>query len=185
VARGKFRQDLYYRLNVLALHLSPLRERRQDIGPLARGMAARFGEKFKKGPLDILPEALAALEAFPWPGNIRQLENVVQQAVLMSRGVQLLAEHLPACVRDASAGRVPGPTAAEPRGNEGGGPLAQDRDRDERSVIERALEEHDHCRSKVAQALGISRVTLYSKMKKYGLLDRPLPWPRRAGRGPG
>ncbi|HJT76440.1 MAG TPA: sigma 54-interacting transcriptional regulator, partial [Gemmataceae bacterium] len=146
VAQGKFRQDLYYRLNVLALHLPPLRERPQDVGPLARGMAARFNRKFNKGLFDISPEALAALEAFPWPGNIRQLENVVQQAVLMSSGPELLVRHLPQPVRDAAAApRVPPPAAAPADGS-----LAANRDQHERTVIERTLEEHNNCRSRAA-----------------------------------
>src|SRR5581483_2082816 len=75
VERGRFRLDLYYRLNVMSFHLPPLRERVQDIAPLARGMAARFTRKFKKDLFDISPEAMTALEAFSWPGNLRQLEN--------------------------------------------------------------------------------------------------------------
>src|SRR5207245_1515072 len=94
VDRGKFRPDLYYRLNVMSFHLPPLRERVQDIAPLVRGMAARFTQKFNKELFDITPAAMAALEAFPWPGNIRQLENVVQQAVLVSAGPELLVQHL-------------------------------------------------------------------------------------------
>ena len=84
----------------MSFHLPPLRERVQDIAPLVRGMAARFNTKFRKDLFDISPEALAALETFPWPGNIRQLENVVQQAVLVSSGPELLREHLPQPVRE-------------------------------------------------------------------------------------
>src|SRR5262245_60215077 len=90
VDQGKFRQDLYYRLNVMSFYLPPLRERVQDLGPLARGMAARYAQKFGKELFAISPEALAGLEAYPWPGNIRQLENVIQQSVLMSTGPELL-----------------------------------------------------------------------------------------------
>src|SRR5262245_61139229 len=90
VEQGRFRQDLYYRLNVMSFYLPPLRERVQDIGPLARGMAARFAQKFGKELFAISPEAMAGLEAYTWPGNIRQLENVIQQSVLMSTGPELL-----------------------------------------------------------------------------------------------
>src|SRR5438132_3919880 len=100
VERGKFRRDLYYRLNVMSFHLPPLRERVQDIAPLVRGMAARFNNKFHKDLFDIHPAAMAALEAFPWPGNIRQLENVVQQAVLVRTGPQVLLQHLPPALQD-------------------------------------------------------------------------------------
>jgi transcriptional regulator with PAS, ATPase and Fis domain len=104
VAQGKFRQDLYYRLTVLSIHLPPLRERWQDIEPLARAMMARFADRFGKVVSAISPEALAALHAFPWPGNVRQLENAVQHAVLVSRGPELLKEHLPVCVGQPAFG---------------------------------------------------------------------------------
>jgi transcriptional regulator with PAS, ATPase and Fis domain len=160
VGRGKFREDLYYRLNVLAFHLPPLRERREDIAPLARSLARRFSHKFRKEVCDIQPEALAALESFPWPGNIRQLENVVQQAVLVSRGPVLLLQHLPRWVQDQ---------AAPNRGPGAGGVLHVSRESTEREVIRGALAAAGQCRSRAAHALGISRVTLYKKMKKYGL----------------
>jgi len=162
VRRGRFREDLYYRLNVMAFHLPPLRERIEDIGPLARAMAARFTTRFRKDLFDIHAQAVDALETFPWPGNIRQLENAMQQAVLVSSGPELLLEHLPAQVR------APRPAAASPSA---AGTLKNNRESLERNVILRALAEHDHCRSRAAAALGISRVTLYKKMKKYGLLE--------------
>jgi DNA-binding NtrC family response regulator len=162
VAEGKFRQDLYYRLNVLTLHLPPLRERVQDIGPLVRSMAARFAGKFGKGLFGISAEALALLEGFAWPGNVRQLENVMQQAVLASTGPELCPQHLPPLLREGPAVR-PAEAAA------GAGALAADRDRHERRAIERALAEADHCCSRAARALGICRATLYNKIKKYGL----------------
>src|SRR5262249_3500689 len=101
--RGAFRKDLFYRLNVLGLYLPPLRERRGDVGFLARDMAARCGERFGRGRLVISAEALALLEGFGWPGNVRQLENVVQQAVLLSDGPELLPRHLPPLLRGGGA----------------------------------------------------------------------------------
>jgi DNA-binding NtrC family response regulator len=172
-ARGKFRQDLYYRLNVLAFHLPPLRERRQDVGPLARGMVVRFSQKFEKGLFAVSPEALAALESFPWPGNIRQLENAVQQGVLVSAGPELLRQHLPEPVRGFAAPPEGPPPVA--------GSLAEHREQQERRSIERALAESNHCRSRAASALGISRVTLYNKLKKYGLHDNPRRWAGLSG----
>ena len=167
VDRGKFRQDLYYRLNVLSFYLPPLRERVQDIGPLVRSMAAKFAQKFGKELFAISPEAMAALEAFPWPGNIRQLENVVQQAVLMSQGPELLWPHLPKLVQEnAEAGHASNGVLKDS--------LAQNRADVERSTIQRALMKHGYTRSHAATALGISRVTLYKKMKKYGLMDWPV-----------
>jgi DNA-binding NtrC family response regulator len=169
VAQGKFRQDLYYRLNVMSFHLPPLRERVQDVAPLVRGMAARFNTKFRKDLFDISPQAMEALEAFPWPGNIRQLENFVQQAVLVSSGSELLFEHLPQQVRDsrpAARVRADAPAPAEDS-------LIRNREQLERNVIQRALANSGYSRARAASALGISRVTLYKKMKKYGLMRSP------------
>jgi DNA-binding NtrC family response regulator len=168
VERGAFRRDLYYRLNVMPLHLPPLRERVQDVEPLVRSLAARYVRKFRKELVEVSPAALRALELFPWPGNIRQLENVVQQAVLISTGPELLPEHLPPGVQAPPAPAV----AATPAGKKKG-PLVRGRDAFERSVILRALEAAGYCRTRAAAALGISRVTLYKKMGQHGLLAKP------------
>jgi transcriptional regulator with PAS, ATPase and Fis domain len=93
--QGAFRADLYYRLNGLPIYLPPLRERAQDIAPLARGLLGRYAERFGKALVDLSDEALAALEACPWPGNIRELDHVIQQAVLVGRGTVLLPSDLP------------------------------------------------------------------------------------------
>ena len=164
VALGKFRADLYFRLNVMSFHLPPLRERINDIEPLARGMAVRFARKFNKDLYDIQPDALGALESFAWPGNLRQLENVIQHAVLMSSGPELQTRHLPAAVQEAA---LPPAFDDEPIL---GDSLHQHRDQAERGVIQRALVSSGFNRTRAADALGISRVTLYKKMKKYGLL---------------
>jgi transcriptional regulator with PAS, ATPase and Fis domain len=166
IGQGRFRQDLYYRLNVMSFHLPPLRERLQDIGLLARVMVIRFGDKFGKGVFQISSEALRVLENLPWPGNIRQLENIIQQAVLVSSGPVLLPEHLPAQVREVLC---QSPVSA--RGL--GGFLIQNREARERSIIEQAIVNHAFSRARAAHALGISRVTLYKKMRKYGLLEMP------------
>jgi transcriptional regulator with PAS, ATPase and Fis domain len=164
VALGKFRADLYFRLNVMSFHLPPLRERISDIEPLARGMAVRYASKFNKEIYDIESEALAALEAFAWPGNLRQLENVIQHAVLMCNAPELQLRHLPASVQEAS---LPTIDDDEPML---GDSLHQQRDHAERGVIHRALVTSGFNRTRAADALGISRVTLYKKMRKYGLL---------------
>ena len=164
VALGKFRADLYFRLNVMSFHLPPLRERISDIEPLARGMAVRYASKFSKEIYDIESEALAALEAFAWPGNLRQLENVIQHAVLMCNAPELQLRHLPAAVQEASQ-----PTIDDDEPMLGDS-LHQQRDHAERGVIHRALVTSGFNRTRAADALGISRVTLYKKMRKYGLL---------------
>jgi DNA-binding NtrC family response regulator len=167
VEQGRFRQDLYYRLNVISFYLPPLRERIQDIAPLARGMASRFAQKFHKDLFAISPEALEALEAFPWPGNIRQLENVIQQAVLMSNGPELLWPHLPKLIQEHAESAPPSRTTTTKD------TLVQNREDVERSAIQRALMNCGYTRARAASALGISRVTLYKKMKKYGLMNAP------------
>lgn len=165
VERGAFRRDLYYRLQVMTFHLPPLRDRVADIGPLVRGMTARYAAKFGKPIAGIQPQAQGALEVFPWPGNLRQLENVVQQAVLTCNGPELLHEHLPQMVRSRSHG-MNGHAATN------ASTLAQNRESTERAVIVRALEKAGFSRTRAAQVLGVSRVTLYKKMKKYGLLSK-------------
>jgi DNA-binding NtrC family response regulator len=167
VGRGKFRDDLYYRINVLSFHLPPLRERAQDIAPLVRGMVARFSAKFHKNLFGVSPPAMAALETFPWPGNLRQLENFVQRAVLVSRGPELLPEHLPQPVREYEPVLSIAAVRASP------GSLSRSRDQVERDAIQRVLANGVYTQAQAAAALGISRVTLYSKIKKYGLTWNP------------
>jgi DNA-binding NtrC family response regulator len=164
VSAGKFRQDLYYRLNVMSFHLPPLRDRIQDIAPLARSLVARFNTKFHKELFDISLQAMDALEAFPWPGNIRQMENFIQQAVLVSTGQELMLEHLPQQVREYRPTRVLIPTRVP------GDSLSRNREQVERNIIQRTLVNNGYSRVHTANALGISRVTLYKKMKKYGLM---------------
>jgi transcriptional regulator with PAS, ATPase and Fis domain len=174
VERGKFRPDLYFRLNVMSFHLPSLRERVRDIPPLARGMAARFNQKFGKDLFDISPAALSALESFPWPGNLRQLENVMQHAVLVSSGPELLLQHLPQPVQDHA---LQPDTEAEANGDS----LRHQRKVIEKNIIQRALVLNGYNRSRAADMLNISRVTLYKKMRKYGLLGMPVQSARVSG----
>jgi DNA-binding NtrC family response regulator len=167
VATGKFRQDLYYRLNVMSFHLPPLRERVQDIAPLVRALVARFNTKFHKELFDISPNAMDALEMFPWPGNIRQMENFIQQAVLVSSGPELLLDFLPQQVREYRP-TMHSLTARGPSDS-----LSHNREQVERNIIQRTLVNNGYSRVRAANALGISRVTLYKKMKKYGLMRAP------------
>jgi transcriptional regulator with PAS, ATPase and Fis domain len=95
MAPGRFREDLYYRLNVMVFDLPPLRQRKEDISPLAQHLVDRFRKQFHKEVASLSPRVLAALEEMPWPGNIRQLANVIQRAVLVCTGPELLLSHLP------------------------------------------------------------------------------------------
>jgi two-component system response regulator AtoC len=171
VAEGGFRDDLYYRLSVVPIHLPPLRERRDDIPLLVEHFIGRFNERLKKRVTGCEAEALAALCAYPWPGNIRELENVMERSVLFGDGPRLRAADLPPEVL-AAAGAAG--SAAEPSGR--GGSLKQavraETERVEREMIVRALEETAGNVTRAAQRLQISRKSLQVKMKELGLRER-------------
>lgn len=162
VSRGEFRSDLYYRLHVVPFHLPPLRERVEDIAPLARELAARYAAHFGKKLFDISSEALAILEAHPWPGNLRELDNVMRQSVLLSRGEVLLPQNLPVSVRQRRTTPVIRPVVADDS-------LRGVREAAERNLMRRVLANAGKSRTCAARQLGISRATLHKKMKKYGL----------------
>jgi DNA-binding NtrC family response regulator len=164
VQQGRFRTDLFYRINVLSFYLPPLRERVEDIAPLAMGIVARACAKCRRPLLAISAEAQAALEAYSWPGNIRQLENVLSNAVLFSSGAELLLKHLPRPIQERAA-RAGAAVAA------GDGSLGRTCELHERSLIQRALAACDYNCTEAARTLKVSRTTLYKKIKKYGLMD--------------
>ncbi|MCS6864665.1 MAG: sigma 54-interacting transcriptional regulator [Gemmataceae bacterium] len=166
--RGRFRHDLYYRLQVVSFHLPPLRQRPEDIAPLVRGLVARYGTKYAKSLYSVGSETLQVLEGHPWPGNIRQLENAIQQAVLSSRGHELKLHHLPPQL----LAQTDSPSRTGLFSSSFDGTLKQTREATERANILRALEKANHSRTRAAQLLGVSRVTLYKKMKLYKLLSR-------------
>ena len=112
VAEGKFREDLFYRINVLPVHLPPLRERREDIPPIAEHFLARFAEQMQKPVRSISGEAMDLLQAFSWPGNVRELENVMERAVALEQTPSVLPETLPEHVR-RGVGPASGPVPAE------------------------------------------------------------------------
>jgi DNA-binding NtrC family response regulator len=167
VERGAFRSDLYYRLNVISFDLPPLRQRVEDIAPLVRQMVSRLSTKFGKDVAEVHADTLRLLEAYPWPGNLRELEHAVLRAILTCRGRQLL----PADLQAAGQGR--GNTEARFRGSRPES-LTQSNAAAEREVIICTLRRYGFCRTRTARTLGISRQALYVKMKKYGLSsDRP------------
>ncbi len=153
VVEGNFREDLFYRLNVIQLHLSPLRERRADILPLSR----HFAEEFAGGKVRFSSAASAALEMHDWPGNIRELRNTVERACLLSRGEIILPEHLPAKIRPTG---LPMHAASD----QSAGTLMEDV---ERTAILSALAETGGNRTQAAKRLGISRRNLIYKLQKY------------------
>ena len=152
VRNGRFREDLFYRLNVVELNVPPLRERREDILPLA----GRFIEELTKGRARFSDTVAVCLERYPWPGNVRELRNAMERAVLLSRSELILPEHLPARVQSA----VEQPVAAET-----GDPARLEEV--ERQAILQALQKHDFNRTETARALGISRRALLYKLQHY------------------
>lgn len=171
VEQGKFRPDLYYRLNMLKFDILPLRQRRPDIIPLARRFVHEHGVKHNVR-IDRIDEGLfQALMRYPWPGNVRELEHVIQRAVIYCRDGILTAQHLPTHVVMCQAGPSnEGHRVADvPDYSDLSNTLAQQRALTEREVIEQTLFKNSYSRTNTAKALGISRVTLYNKMKKYGM----------------
>ncbi len=165
VAAGRFREDLFFRLNVVNIHLPPLRERLEDIPALAQVFLKLYAEKFNRRVMQLGDQAQAWLVRQRWPGNVRELENVIQRAVVLTDSEILDLDDL----RDAV--QVSGETVPEPMGN---GRLRDHLDRVssdiEKKLIEQALIEEDDHRGAAAKRLGISRKHLYNKMKKYGLV---------------
>jgi transcriptional regulator with PAS, ATPase and Fis domain len=148
VARGEFRADLYYRLNVFDIHIPPLRERRDDILPLASG----FLREFTGGAAELTRAAMEALRRHEWPGNVRELRNVLERALIMSDGPFIDAEHLSLRARKDA-------------------PLSSITDLDtlEKHAIERVMRDTDGNKVRAAKQLGISRMQLYTRLRKFGL----------------
>jgi DNA-binding NtrC family response regulator len=153
VAKGEFREDLFFRLNVVHLHIPPLRERVEDIDVLARHFLARFAERFGAGPLRTTDELFARLRGRSWPGNVRELENAIESMVALSVEGELDLASL------APGGEV-APLALG---------LKQRVEAYEKGVIVEALKAARGNRSEAARALGVSRVTLHDKLNKYSL----------------
>jgi DNA-binding NtrC family response regulator len=156
IKAGRFREDLFFRLNVVTILVPPLRERVDDIPPLVEYFLRVHAPKGGK-PKKISPKAMRTVMAYEWPGNVRELENAVQRAVVLSRGETIFPEHLPARVRAA------GDEGSE---SESGGRTMREVERD---AIERTLRETDGNRTHAARILGISRRTLQNKIKEYGI----------------
>ena len=178
VQKGKFREDLFYRLNVLPLHLPPLRERREDIGLLAMRFLQKACKENKKQFEGFERRALAALENCTWSGNVRELQNVIEQVVVLSEGDLVTLEMLPDTVRQAFDdageffGRGKGAKGSDAKSDAEDAGAASVRPfwQIERDEIQRAL---DICEGNVydaARRMEISATTLYRKIEKYGLV---------------
>jgi two-component system response regulator HydG len=160
IQHGRFRQDLYYRLNVVTLEVPPLRDRREDIPLLADFFLKRYAEKNRRHMKGFSPRAMDVLMRYAWPGNVRELENVVERAVIMARGEVITPTEFPEGfkelddgAKDAELGLTPGRSLREV----------------EREMVIRTLEEAGGNRTQTARLLGISRRTLQLKLKEYGI----------------
>lgn len=172
VEQGRFRPDLYYRLNMLKFEIPPLRERKPDVIPLARKFVAQFSGKHGLAIRHVERAFFEALLNYPWPGNVRELENVIQRAVIYSREGMLTAAHLPSHVVNGVAGPTSDPSVRLPEPRTDESTLGQQIALTERDIIEHALFKNNFSRTNTAKDLGISRVTLYNKMKKYGMTSQ-------------
>ena len=152
VEEGRFRDDLYYRLNVFAINIPPLRERREDIPVLSRHFLARFSGKEGKNIPRIAPDAMQTLMDYHWPGNVRQLENALSYAVILCQGEEVAVRHLPPFLKETAG--TPGELSLCDM---------------ERRMILKALEESSWNKHEAARRLQVSRSTLYSKIRRYGL----------------
>ncbi len=177
VDAGRFREDLYYRLNVVHIHIPPLRERPEDIPILLDHFLRRFTRENQKQINGFTKEALKILNVYSWPGNVRELRNAVERMVVMARGTSLTLGDVPADIRQAVAEQLADSEsgAAETPGAESGPPgeiapePTLDITENERNLIVRALEQCNGNRSAAARKLGISRRTLHRKLHRYGL----------------
>ena len=152
VKDGYFREDLYYRLHVIPVHMPPLRERRNDIPLLARYFLRRFNQEQGKEIEEFSPEAMRLLLDYSWPGNVRELENSVEHAVVLAKDSKIEASHLPRVFHSTAFSPAPEqPTMAD----------------HEKEILRQVLEECGWNKKQAAKRLGISRNTLYVKLKKY------------------
>jgi two-component system, NtrC family, response regulator AtoC len=157
VAQGRFREDLFFRLNVLAIVVPPLRDRRADIAPLVYHFVARLGPVHGRPDASLDPAAMRLLEAHTWPGNVRELKNAIEHALVFAKESVLLPADFPEILR-AAAKTLP-PTGA-----------LESLESLERQAIKTTLEETRYKIGQAAKILGISRKTLLEKRKKYGLM---------------
>jgi two-component system response regulator AtoC len=166
VSRGAFREDLFYRLNVFALHLPPLRERREDIPLLIEHFITRMNARMGLNITGVSPEAMRVLVEYDWPGNVRELENSIERAIVLCEGAQIEADSLPERLRRSSSTGVV--------------PLAEEADdddlsikrasrRSEEALIRRALQRTRGNRTRAAELLEISHRALLYKIKEYGI----------------
>lgn len=165
VDAGRFRSDLFFRLNVVSIQVPPLRERRSDIPVLVAHFLGKFGAKLGRQIEEVDPDVLSALYGYSWPGNVRQLENVIERAMVLSRGPKIMPEDLPPEIRETPEIEEGLDTLISWEKS-----LADTLDAIEERMIRQALKKANNVQAQAAKTLGVSRSNLQYKMKKYGLL---------------
>jgi transcriptional regulator with PAS, ATPase and Fis domain len=160
IEKGEFREDLLYRLNLIAIHLPALRERREDIPLLARHFLQNIGNVYRRNDLAISEAAARWLQSFNWPGNIRQLKQVIERTVLMSNKATLAVDDFATAMQmqPGSGGKDPLPAVG-----------SMTLDEMEKAMIVKAMNTYQNNITKVAEALGLSRAALYRRFEKYGI----------------
>lgn len=172
VERGKFREDLYYRLNVVSIHTPALRTHKEDLPLLINFFLRRIGEKFEQPPCRLAGEALDMLLKYDWPGNVRELEHALESASILCSDFLILPKHLPRAVRNAAGGTAIRPATQETarmRPPSRPVPALPESETEERERIIQTLGNCAWRREQAARLLGVSRKTLYNKMRKYNI----------------
>ena len=166
VREGRFREDLYYRINTVHIVLPPVRQRKEDIVPLAQLFLERFAQKYHRPLTGLTPDAAQALTEGRWGGNIRELQNCIEKAVILSEAENLTARDIDARSGSGMTAGEPGMTSDVIPGSTGNFPRnAQEEER----LVRDAMDRTGRNISAAAKMLGVSRPTLYAKLKKYGL----------------
>src|SRR4051812_19457346 len=168
VQKGRFREDLFYRLHIVPLSIPPLRERPEDIPALARHFVQRFAARMNRATSDISEPAMRALQRYPWPGNVRELENAVEQALVFSDGPELAEADLPAFLRGPAAHKIAGALPVV----QGDRSLPEILEDLERQLIHQAYEKAKGVKTETARLLGIKTSALYYKLEKYGFIQK-------------
>ena len=162
---GRFREDLYYRLNVIQIRVPPLRDRREDILPLAQHFVERFSAETGRGPLVLTPEAASHLQVYDWPGNVRELENAIERAVTLSEAGVITADVLPATIRGLSPAVPQGELEVGAAGMDLQGVL----DGLERRYLQLALQKAGGVKTEAAKLLGLTFRSMRYRLAKQGL----------------
>ena len=171
IADGEFREDLYYRLSVIPIHLPPLRERREDIPLMARAFLERFRKTMEKPIEGISPEAMARLESYDWPGNVRELENTMERSVALETGNMISLNGLPEKIRHGAAAEsaYAGSRNGDLQIPEGGIDLEKSVQEMERAYILKALEASDGVGTHAAELLRMTYRSFRHYSKKYNI----------------